>query len=159
MVYINPIGESKMSVFDPQAFLDVQILDQNVKRPPINEGDYTATIGEVKTASGARDDGTPWLQMIVPLAIDVPPDQQSRLGQPTITLTDRVFIDLTAQGTMDNSVGKNRGQRLYRDATDTNKPGEPFSWRMLQGRMVKVRVKHEMYEGEIQERVSGVAKI
>lgn len=147
------------SVFDATAFLDVTTTDANVKRPPITEGDYKATIGEIKTASGNREDGTPWIQMLIPLEIEVPLDQQSRLGQPSITLTDRVFLDLTEQGLLDNSVGKNRGQRLYRDATDTNKPGEPFSWRMLQGRMVKVKIKHEMYEGEVQERIKGVAKI
>lgn len=147
------------SVFDATAFLDVTTTDANVKRPPITEGDYKATIGEIKTASGNREDGTPWIQMLIPLEIEVPLDQQARLGQPSITLTDRVFLDLTEQGLLDNSVGKNRGQRLYRDATDTNKPGEPFSWRMLQGRMVKVKIKHEMYEGEVQERIKGVAKI
>lgn len=147
-----------MSIFDPQAFLDITVTDANVKRPPINEGDYQATIGEVKAASGAREDGTTWLQMLVPLEISVPPDQQGRLGTDKIILTDRVFIDLTDQGLMDNSVGRNRGQRQYRDATDTNKAGEPFSWRMLQGRVVKVKIKHDLYEGDIQERPFGIAK-
>lgn len=147
-----------MSAFDPNSFLDTTVTDANVKRPPIAEGDYSAMIGEIKMASGEKD-GRTWLQALVPLTIDVPPDQQPTLGTDKITLTDRVFIDLTDQGLIDNSVGKNRGQRQYRDATDTNKPGEPFSWRMLQGRQVKVKVKHEMYEGEIQERLKGVAKV
>ena len=75
------------------------------------------------------------------------------LGIPAeMTLTDRAFLDLTPQGGIDNSKGKNRAQRAYRDATGTNKAGEPFAWRMLQGKVVKVRVAHEVYNGNIQER-------
>ena len=148
-----------MSVFDADQFLDVSIDEANTRRPPITAGlDYEAEIGEIKTASGEKD-GKSWVSMVVPLKISVPPDQQERLGTSEITLTDRVFLDLTDSGTLDNGVGKNRGQRQYRDATGLNNPGQPFSWRMLQGRRVKVKVGHEMYNNEPQERVQGVAKI
>jgi len=147
------------SVFDPNQFLDVTIDEANTRRPPIAANqDYEAEIGEIKTASGEKD-GRKWLQMLVPLKISVPADQQASLGTDTITLTDRVFIDLTDNGNIDNAVGKNRGQRAYRDATDLNVPGQAFNWRMLQGRRIKVRVTHEMYNNEVQERIGGVAKI
>ena len=137
--------------------MDAVVDQPNVKRPPIEEGDYLATVGEVKPNSGEKD-GRAWVQMILPLQVDVPPDQQAKVGADKITLSDRVFLDVTEQGTLDISVGKNRGMRQYRDATDLNKPGDTFSWRMLQGRMVKVKIKHELYEGEVQERIAGVAK-
>ena len=70
--------------------------------------------------------------------------------------TDRVFLDLTPQGALDNSKGKNRQQRVYREATGMNKPGEPFAWAMLQSKLVKVKLTHELYNGEIGERVSGI---
>ena len=70
--------------------------------------------------------------------------------------SDLVFLDLTPQGTLDNSKGKNRQQRVYREATGMNKPGEPFSWSMLQGRTVKVKLTHELYNGEIVERISNI---
>jgi len=155
------------SAFDPQAFLDAQQTEVNEKRPPVpaeNPGDangcYTAVIGEIKTDSGTigKGDriGKPWISMVVPLRLQIPSELQASGLPPEMTLTDRVFLDLTDQGGIDNSKGKNRGQRAYRDATGTNVPGQPFAWRQLQGKVVKVKVAHELYEGNIQERVAQI---
>lgn len=155
------------SAFDPNVFLDAQTTEVNEKRPPLpaenpaaDDGLYLAVIGEIKTASGQIEKGEragqPWVSMLVPLRIQVPSEVQALGINPELTLTDRVFLDLTPQGTLDNSKGKNRAQRAYREACDMNKLGETFAWRMLQGRTVKVKLSHELYEGNIQERVSGV---
>ena len=155
------------SAFDPSVFLDAQQTEVNEKRPPIPadnpdaaDGLYVAVIGEIKADSGTigKGDrtGQPWVSMVIPLRIQVPSQVQALGLPPELTLTDRAFLDLTPQGGIDNAKGKNRQQRAYRDATDTNKPGEPFAWRMLQGRTVKVKVAHEMYEGAIQEKVSAI---
>jgi len=151
-------------MFDAQSFLDATISEVNEKRPPLptESGDagglYTATIGEVAAKSGDKD-GKPWLSMLVPLKIEVPPGLQDALKlPPTLTITDRAFIDLTDAGTIDNAPGKNRRQKSYREATDLNKPGDTFSWRQLTGRVVKVKVDHELYEGNIQERITGIFK-
>lgn len=157
------------SPFDPSLFLDAQVSEVNEKRPvfPADnpaaaDGLYMAVIGEVKSESGTigKGDrtGSPWLSMVIPLKLDFPPQVQA-LGLPaTFQLTDRAFIDLTPQNTIDNSKGKNRQQRAYRDALDLNKPGDVFSWRAVQGRTVKVKVVHEVYEGNIVEKVQGVFK-
>ena len=151
------------SAFDPAVFLDATTTEVNEKRPPIPtenpddpNGLYTAVIGEIKTDSGTigKGDnvGKPWVSMVIPLRIQVPASVQG-LGLPSeLTLTDRAFLDLTPQGGLDNSKGKNRRQKDYRDATGMNNPGEAFAWRMLQGKVVKVRVTHEMYNDSIQER-------
>jgi len=153
-----------ISGFDPQKFLDAQQTEVNEKRPLIPaenpddpEGHYLAVIGEIKTDTGiiGKGDraGQPWVSMVIPLKLQFPSVVQA-LGLPAeFQLTDRVFLDLTPQGGMDNSKGKNRGQKNYRDATRMNNPGEPFAWRMLQGRPVKVKLAHEMYEGNIVEKV------
>lgn len=161
------------SPFDPQAFLDAQQDQPNVKRPPLPtenpaspDGAYTAIIGEVKMDAGTigKGDrmGQPWLSAIVPLTIEVPQQVQDQLGlkldKGTLTLTDRVMLDLTPQNTIDNSPGRNRRQRLYREACDLNKPGDVFAWRRLQGQVVKVKIEHEMYQGDIQERIGAVLK-
>lgn len=155
------------SAFDPNQFLDAQQTDVNTKRPSLPtenpedpNGLYLAVIGEIKADTGTigKGDriGQPWISMIVPLKIQVPSSLQA-LGIPAeLTLTDRAFLDLTPQGGLDNGIGKNRQQRTYRDATGMNNPGEPFSWRMLQGHTVKVKVTHELYQEQIQERVSTI---
>lgn len=159
-----------MSQFDPQSFLDAQQTEVNERRPPLPvenpaspDGLYTAVIGEPKTESGTigKGDrtGQPWLSVMIPLQIEVPPQLQEvmKVG-PTLTITDRAFIDLTPQNTIDNSPGKNRRQRLYREALDLNKPGDVWSWRKAQGQVVKIKLEHEMYEGVPQERIAQVLK-
>lgn len=161
------------SQFDPNLFLDAQTSEVNVKRPPLPtenpasaDGCYTALIGPIKTDSGTIGKGErigqPWLSMLVPLQIEVPQQVQDQLGikleKGTITLTDRVMIDLTPQNTIDNSVGRNRRQRQYRDALDMNKPGDVWSWRKAEGQVIKVKIVHEMYEGDIQERIGAILR-
>ena len=156
--------------FDPQAFLDAQITEENTRRanlpeynPAASDGLYTAVIGEVTTKTGTigKGDrmGLPWLSMNVPLRITIPAQLQDALKLPAeLQLTDAVFIDLTPEGLMDNAPGRNRGQKAYRDALDLNKAGAPFSWRQVTGRMVKVKIKQEMYDGLPQDRVAMVLK-
>ena len=151
------------SAFDPSVFLDAQVNEVNEKRPPLpvdnpddENGLYMAVIGEIKADSGivgkGDNAGKPWVSMIIPLRIQVPAVIQA-LGIPAeLTLTDRAFLDLTPQGGLDNSKGKNRRQKDYRDATGTNVAGVAFAWRQLQGKVIKVKISHELYQDQIQER-------
>jgi hypothetical protein len=152
------------SAFDPSVFLDAQISEVNEKRPTLpvenpsaEDGLYLAVIGEIKTDAGTigKGDkiGQPWVSMLVPCRIQISPELQSLGLPPELTITDRVFLDLTPEGSIDNSKGKNRQQKNYREATDLNSPGQVFAWRMLTGKVVKVKVAHELYEGNIQERI------
>lgn len=154
-----------MSAFDPAVFLDATTTEVNEKRDPIPtenpdaaDGMYIALIGEITTQDGTigKGDrtGQPWVSMVIPLKLQLGPQCQAKGLPAEFQLTDRAFLDLTPQGRLDNSKGKNRGQRVYRDATGMNKPGEPFAWRMLTGRTVKVKVAHELYEGNIVEKVA-----
>ena len=155
------------SQFDPAKFLDAQQTEVNEKRPPLpvenpdaTDGMYVAVIGEITAESGTigkgERTGQPWLSMVVPLRLQVPAAVQALGLPPELTLTDRAFIDLTPQGSIDNAKGKNRQQRAYREATGTNKAGEAFAWRMLQGKVVKVKINHELYNEQIQERVGAI---
>lgn len=155
------------SAFDPQMFLDAQQTEVNEKRPLVpteNPSDpnglYRAVIGEIKTASGVigKGDrtGQPWVQMVVPLRLQLGPELQALGLPPEITITERPMLDITPQGSLDNGKGKNNAQRIYREATGLNKPGEVFAWRMLQGRTVKVKIKHEMYMDVPQEKIQQI---
>ena len=155
------------SAFDPSVFLDAQQTEVNEKRPPIptenpddENGLYTAVIGEIKTDAGTigKGDriGQPWVSMLVPLRIQVPASVQGLGIPPEMTLTDRAFLDLTPQGAIDNGKGKNRQQKAYRDATGMNVAGEPFAWRMLTGKIVKVKIEHELYNEALQERIKQI---
>ena len=153
--------------FDANAFLDAQQTEVNERRPPLpaenpddTNGLYTAVIGEIKTDSGligkGERTGQPWISMIIPLRFQIPQAVQGLGLPPELTITDRAFLDLTPQGSIDNAKGKNRRQREYRDATGMNTAGVPFAWRMLTGKPVKVKINHELYEEQIQERVAAI---
>lgn len=156
------------SAFDPAAFLDATQTEVNERRPllPVENpadtaGFYVAQVGEITTASGVvgkgANTGRPWLSMVVPLKLEVPQQLQDALKlPPTLTLTDRAFVDLTPENSIDNAPGRNRAQKMYREATGLNNPGEAFAWRMLTGRVVKVKVTHEMYNDLPVEKVAGI---
>ena len=149
---------SDLSQFDPEAFLDSAITTELKKRPPLAVGTYSAAIGEPKsrTWQGRKDPSKSGIALSVPLLVDVPFDQQAAVGQPQVTLTDSIMLDLTENGGLDLAPGRNRRLRQYYDATDLNKPGS--TPRMLQGRVIRVAVNHEIYEGEPVERVGNLAK-
>ena len=155
------------SVFDPNTFLDAQVEESNEKRatipaenPDSEDGLYMAVIGEIKTDSGiiGKGDrtGQPWISMVIPLKLQFGAKVQGLELPAEFQLTDRAFLDVTPEGGLDMAKGKNRQQRAYREATGLNNPGEAFAWRMLQGRTLKVKLAHELYEGEIVEKISQI---
>lgn len=151
-----------MSMFDPSTFLDATLEAPTEKRPPLPVGDYTAIVGEVKARAwqGRTDPTKSGIAWDIPLTIEIPAEVQSQLGlqQPTITLQDSIMLDLTEGGTIDNSPGKNRRLRVYREAVDLNKAGDSFSARKMQGKVVKVKISHDVYEGSPVEKIAGVAR-
>lgn len=153
-----------MSVFEASSFLDATVETPTERRSLLPADDYKAVIGEPKATSGEKD-GKPWYRIDVPLIVDVPPTFQVSTAEgglglpPTLTFNDRIFLDVTDSGAMDTSKGKNSGVRRYREALDMNKPGDAWSARKMQGRLVRVRIKHDVYEGEAREAVAGIAKV
>lgn len=150
-----------MSNFDPAAFIDLELSAPTEKRPPLPVGDYTATVGEVTCVPWQSKDGTKsGLRYVVPLDVQVPPDVKTQLGLNTdsIKLTDSIMLDLTDGGMLDQSPGRNSGLRRYREALDMNKAGDVFGPRKMQGHLILVKVTHEIWNDQVQERVGGVAR-
>ena len=149
------------SSFDPALFLDVTMDAPTEKRDPLPIGDYTAVIGEVTSRAwqGKADPTKSGIALDVLLTIDVPAEIQASLGLgSTLNLKDSIMLDLTDSGMIDNSKGKNRQLRNYREALDMNKPGDVFSPRKMQGQVITVKVTHEIYQDAPVERISGVTK-
>lgn len=159
-----------MSAFDPSLFLNATLNEPTERRDPVPVDNpeapdklYTARIDEVEFR--------PWdskkpdakvksgMSMDVTLKLQLPPGLQSRLGLGAeFTLYDSVMLDLTPQGTLDNAKGRNNGLRAYREAVDLNKVGDSFAPSKLAGRVVKVRLKHEVWNNAPQERVAGILR-
>jgi hypothetical protein len=151
-----------MSSFDPATFLDAIITEVSEKRQPLPAGDYTAIISDISSRAwtGKADTSKSGIALDVAFTIEVPADLQASLPcGATIPNKDSIMFDLTPGGTIDMTPGKNRRLRLYREALDMNKAGEPFSPRAMIGKPIRVKISHELYNDEIQERVSSVTKL
>ena len=160
-----------MSMFDPNAFLDLEITEAFERRPALPVRDYPTLIQEVTARQWTskdkyNDNGTlkSGVAYDLTLVVQVPLDIKEQIGLKTDTLTikDSVMVDLNANGGLDTSPGANRQLRNYREALDMNKPGVSFRAREMAGRMVLLRIKHEEYpvgSGNLQEKPASVAKI
>lgn len=154
--------------FDPAAFLEMPVEVALERRPPLPAGDYPSQIQEVKARQWQskdkyNEDGTlkAGIAYDITHVVQVPLDVKERVGlsSDTMTLKDSIMLDLNAQGGLDTAPGKNGGLRRYREALDMNKPGVAFRATDMAGKMLLVRVKHEEYQGNIQERIDGVARL
>lgn len=155
-----------MSNFDPNKFLDATISEPSTKRVPLPAGqEYTGTVKDVKMRSwvGKKDPTQSGAVADVHIEIDVTsnPAAHKALGTAAydrVVLVDGVMLDTTEAGAIDNSPGKNSKLRRYREALNMNKPGDSFSFRNMIGRLIKVKVKHEPYEGEMYDKIDSVLK-
>lgn len=150
-----------MSNFDPSVFLDATVSEPSIRRPPLPAGtELIGIIGEPKASGGQQkaDPSKSWTRVDLPIEFDLAsrPELQAIVGVPKLVITDGVMIDLTPANTIDNSPGKNGKMRRYREALSLNTQGVNFSWRMVQGRMIKVKIKHRVYENEIFEDIDSV---
>lgn len=150
-----------MSQFDPTAFLHAQVNEVSKKRNPLPVGEYSAILGEGKMVpwTGKKDPTKSGWKYEAPLTIEVPAEVQAeQVLPPTINQNLSIMLDISPNGGLDMAPGKNGGLRRFREALDMNKEGQPFSFASTFGRPVKVKISHEIYEGEVQERVDGLAK-
>lgn len=161
-----------ISSFDPSTFLDATMSEVQVKRPPLPVGrDFIAILGEPKIRPWkSKDDPTKQgIAVDVPHEFDVtamPPDVQQlymgsdgKLAITKITIIDGVMLDLTENGAIDLAPGKNSRQRQYREALGLNEAGSQFNWRMVQGKQIRSKIRHEPYQGDVFDKIANVAKV
>lgn len=148
-------------IFDPNMFLDITVDQPFEDRIPLPVGEYTAMVGQITARSWQSKDGTKaGVAWDIPLVVDVPPEVQQQCAcMATMKLTDSAMIDLNEAGNgFDMGPGKNRVLKDYREATDTNRPGDKFGAKLLQGKIVKIRISHDLWEGRIREKITGRSK-
>lgn len=159
------MSTNQSSIFSPETFLDATTTEESVKRPPLPAGlELQAMIKSLKTRTwqGKKDPTLGGIAADLTIEFDLtayPDIQKQQGGLDKVTIIDGIMLDLTEGGSIDYSPGKNSRLRRYREATGLNVAGQPFSLRMLEGRMVKARIKHDPYEGEIYDKIESVAKV
>lgn len=129
------------SAFDPKSFLDVTFNEaSSTVRIPIPAKEHLTVITEVDIRSGNKD-GKDWAFLDVTYQFD-DPQVKELLGRDIVKLTQGVSLDFTPGGGLDFSKGRNVNLGRLRDATGLNGEGQPFGFRMLVGKPVKVVVGH-----------------
>lgn len=132
-----------MSGFDPNTFLNQSFDGTNdTKIVPVPVGEYPGIADKVDVKQWSKKDGS-----ASGLKLDIVWDIQDEnvaqlLGRDKVLCGQSIMLDLTEEGGLDMGKGKNVGLGRLREALDLNKPGEPFSFGMIQGRMAKVAVSH-----------------
>jgi hypothetical protein len=151
------------SAFDPKLLLEATTDQANsTERVPVPVGEHVAVIAEVNIRSGNKN-GNDWAFLDVTYDIDNPAVKEA-LGRQKVTLTQGVGLDFTPNGGLDYSKGKNVQLGRLRDCVGLNVPGQPFSFRMLQGKVLKIVVSHSpdtrptARAGDVYENVSGFVK-
>lgn len=130
-----------MSAFNPKSFLDVTVTEANsTQRVPVPVGEHLSVITEVDIRSGNKD-GKDWAFLDVTFQIDNPAVKEA-LGRDVVKLTQGVSLDFTPLGGLDFSKGRNVMLGRLREAVGLNQPGQPFGFRMLVGKPVKIVVGH-----------------
>lgn len=148
-------------MIDAQALLDSSITGSNsTSLAPIPVGEYVAIIEdvEIKPWQGRQDPTRSGQKLICKLMID---DEAVRteLGRDKVTAVYEIMLDLNDSGTgLDMGKGKNVQLGRLREAVGLNDPSQPFGFRMLTGRPLRVQIEHEMYENEPRSRVKRVTK-
>lgn len=146
------------NTFDAEQFLNITVDSPFTDRIPLPGGEYIAIVGILKPRTWTSKDGTKsGIALDIPLVVDVPAEAQQSCGfGPTTQLTDSAIIDMAESGFgFDFGPGKNRVLKEYREATDLNRPGEKFGLLMLQGKVIRVRITHDVYEGKPREKIVG----
>jgi len=148
-------------MIDANQFMNAVFTEANAtRRSPVPPGEYKGVVEDVslETIQGRKDPSKQYLRCNITWALD-DSSLRSLYGRDRVTIVDSFLIDLTETGSLD--FGENRnitlGQR--REALDMNKKGQPWSFQDFKGRAARVRVDHEMYNGEPRARVAAVAKL
>jgi hypothetical protein len=91
----------------------------------------------------------------LPIEIQVPPEMQEEMLRKTVKLTHSISLEITAEGNLDMRKGANWRLGQLIEALGLRSPWSPSD---MGGKLVKVAVKHEMYENEPQARIDSIGK-
>ena len=129
--------------FDADAFLNSAVTGSNsTKVIPCPIGEYPGVVDKLNVRQWQSKDGT-----TTGLALDVTwlvedDNAKTVTGRDNVTARQGIMLDLTPDGGLDMSEGKNVGLGRLRAALNLNNEGEAFSFNMMPGRMAKIKVGH-----------------
>jgi hypothetical protein len=150
-----------MGTFDPSTFLDIQTKEANsTEYIPLDEGEYTGIVEtvDVREWTSKKDPSKRGLALDIVWNVD-DQGQREKLSRDKVLCKQGIMLDLNASGGLETGKGMNVNLGRLREAVGLNKPGEPFSFRMLVGQVARVSVKNRIDEGAIFSDIKSVTKV
>lgn len=146
--------------FNPDEFLNSAVSGPNdTKVTPVPIGEYMGIIEKVLPRQWQSKDGTQ-----TGVALDVfwlveDSGVKEFLNRQTVTCKQGIMLDLTPQGGLDMTSGKNIGLGRLREAVGKNSADAMFSFAMLPGLSAKISVNHRISGEDTFAEVKAVAKL
>lgn len=126
---------------------------------PCPPGEWNAQIDKVepKTFEYKSGERVGEQGMRLSIAWAILDDEPKRVcDRDKVSVIDSILLDLTPEGNLDFSKGKNIGLGRLREALGQNVSGRPWSPAMLAGQIAKVEVKAEVYNDQPQAKIAAV---
>lgn len=141
--------------FDPDNFLSTDVAGANsTEYTPVPEGEYPAIIKGIKPR--VTDSG----RTIADVTWGIQDDKAAEVtGMKEPSVRQSIFLDIDDNGTLSLAKGKNVQLGKLRAAVGQNDPSKPWNFRMLEGQMAKVLVKHRMDGETLYTDVKAVTKL
>jgi len=150
-------------MFDPNTFLNDTVTGANDTRYiPVPQGEYPAIIKSVAARQVDRKDQPGQKSTIVDITYEIDDATVKTVtGLDNPTVRQSLFLDLTPNGKLDMSKGKNIQLGKLREALGLNDPNKPFGFNDLAGRAAIIGIEHNpgKNEGEVYANVSKVGKL
>lgn len=130
-----------VSTFDGETFLNQESTEAiDTKIVPIPIDDYQAQVDRINARQISTKEGD---RIILDITWEVlSEDVKAELGLKKVTVRQSVFLDLTDEGAIDMSKGKNRQLGLVREAVGQNKNGKPWAPGNLVGQTATIKIEH-----------------
>ena len=149
-------------LFSAETYINA-VMDQPLERRiPLPPNDYVGIIQKVEARqwSSKSDPSKSGVALDISIQLDLPFEvqQECQMDKPIFTIRDSVMLDLTENGALAQGPGQNRRLRGYREATNKNQLGVPFSPKDLVGCLIKVRIVHDLYEDQPIEKITAVTE-
>lgn len=156
---------SEGMAFDPAAMMNASIdAEFDTKLIPIPNGEYPAQIGtgekDVEITTGiSKKNNKPWVQLVMMLDIN-DANLKQQLQRDQVRIRYSIMIDLDERGGIDTRPQRNIALGKLRAAVGQNAKGQ-WSFNMLRGQPLKVKVKQEKVEGyeDLLSQVVGVSSL
>jgi len=128
-----------MSAFDADAFLGTEYNQPtDTTMTPVPPKEYTGQVDKIVARQVNTQDGERIVMDVHWQVLDE--GVEALLGMKKVVAKQGIFLDLTLEGAIDMSKGKNRQLGLVREAVGQNKSGKPWNPNMLVTKTAKINV-------------------